>query len=268
MTTHGALLPGGPGPGQDRWAATPNGLIVMDGATAVTPSVPSAERYVDALLDDLRRRLDTTTDLRTILGHAIAAVSADLDLVPGEGPSSTVALLRWAEDVVDAAVLGDSTIVLGTRDGTTERLTDDRLASIAPEQRRAYLSRLAAGAGYDDEHRRLLVGLQNHERDARNTPGGYWIAEADSNAADHAEVRRYRADDVRWAVLATDGAQRGIDHLDRRWADVAAMGDTELTALLDELHRWEAETDPEGKQLPRAKRHDDKTLVTWPPNQL
>ena len=142
------------------------------------------------------------------------------------------------------------------------------MAAIAPEQRRAYLSRLADGAGYDDEHRRLLVGLQSQERAARNTPGGYRIAEATSNAADRAEVRRYRADDLKWAVLATDGAQRGIDHLDRSWADVAAMGDTELTTLLTELHRWEAGNDPDGKQLPRAKRHDDKTLVAWSPDHL
>lgn len=34
-----------------------------------------------------------------------------------------------------------------------------------------------------------------------------------------------------------------------------------LNRLLSECHRWEAEDDPDGRLLPRAKRHDDKALV-------
>lgn len=265
MSTHGASLPGGAGPGQDRWAATPNGLIVLDGATAIALDVPPAEQYVDALLDTLRDGLSTTGELRTVIAEAIASVSAELDLTPGDGPSSTVALLRWTDSGADAAVLGDSTIILGTRDGNEIRLCDERLETIAPTQRQSYRERLQRGSGYDDTHRQLLADVQAHERRARNSDGGYWIAEATRDAGHHATVHHIDADDLRWAVLATDGAQRIIDHVHLSWHEIAAMCDDELLVLLRDLHRWEAERDPDGRDLPRAKRHDDKTVATWSP---
>jgi len=263
MSTHGASLPGGTGPGQDRWAATPNGLIVLDGATAIAPDVPPAEQYVDALLDTLRTGLSSTSDLRTVIADAIDHVSAELDLTPGDGPSSTVALLRWTDTGADAAVLGDSTIILGTRDGHEIRLCDERLETVAPAQRQSYRERLQRGSGYDETHRQLLADLQTTERRARNSDDGYWIAEATRDAGHHATVRHIDADNLRWAVLATDGAQRTIDHLHMAWHDIAAKSDDELLALLQGLQRWEAERDPEGQDLPRAKRHDDKTVTTW-----
>ncbi|MBP2369718.1 protein phosphatase 2C domain-containing protein [Pseudonocardia parietis] len=263
MTTHGASLPGGPGPGQDRWTATPNGLIVLDGATAVAPGVPPAEEYVDALLDALRSRLRSGAGLRAVIADAIEAVSAKLDLSPGAGPSSTVALLRWTDSTVDAAVLGDSSVVLGTRHGQQIRLCDDRLESIAPGQRQHYRERLQHGSGYDDAHRQLLTDLQRNELRARNRDDGYWIAEATGEAGHHAILDQFDIADLEWAALATDGAQRTIDHLGTPWSDVAAKDGAELQVLLQHLHRWEAEQDPNGQHLPRAKRHDDKTVTTW-----
>ena len=267
MSTHGASLPGRTPPGQDRWAATSHGLIVLDGATAIDPALPPAEEYVDALLAALCRRVDSAEDLGGLIADAIATVTNELALAPGDAPSSTVAVLRWTADTAETAVLGDSTIMLGTSAGDTIRLCDDRLAAIAAPLRRAYRERLRDGHGYDDVHRKLLVDIQRDERRARNTEGGYWIAEADSHAGHHADVRRYPLTDLEWAVLTTDGAQRVIDHLDISWLNVAAKSDRELADLLRDLHQWEAEHDPDGQQLPRAKRHDDKTLAAWTPDQ-
>jgi hypothetical protein len=39
------------------------------------------------------------------------------------------------------------------------------------------------------------------------------------------------------------------------------FSNTLLAALLGSADRWEAETDPDGQVLPRAKRHDDKTIA-------
>ncbi|MFC5994563.1 protein phosphatase 2C domain-containing protein [Pseudonocardia hispaniensis] len=267
MTTHSASLPGGTPPGQDRWAATGDGLIVLDGATPFSSDTPSAERYVDALLDALRTGLGSPTDLRAVISAAIATVATSLGLEPGEAPSSTVALLRWTDDHIDVAVLGDSTIIIGTRDGRENRLTDDRLQAVGAAHRQAYRKRLERGTGYDHTHRRILADLQATERRTRNTHRGYWIAEASSHAGHHATTTRYPARDVRWAVLATDGAQRLIDHLHIPWNDVAANNSDQLRDLLRHLHQWEAEKDPDGRALPRAKPHDDKTLLTWTADQ-
>ena len=268
MRVRGAVRPGGAPPGQDRWTRTDRAVIVLDGATASDPDSPSAGEYVDALLAELTARIDGDHDLRTVLRDAITAVTHELDLRPGGGPSSTVLLLRETGDVVEVAALGDSTAVLGFRGGGIERLTDDRMQKIAAGERRRYRERLAAGHGYDDTHRELLKDIQKAERAARNRPDGYWIAEADPAAAGYALQCRFRRDDLRWSVLATDGAQRVIDQLAIPWSDLPSLSDEELHEQLAELQRWEAADDPHGRQLPRSKRHDDKTLVTWGPADL
>ncbi|MFP5022520.1 hypothetical protein [Pseudonocardia phyllosphaerae] len=268
MTTHGASLPGGSPPGQDRWTVTPHGIVVLDGATAVAPDVPPAEKYVDHLLAAISQRLDATRDLTAVVAEAIDAVATELQLHPGGAPSSTVAVLRWTGTHVDSLALGDSTIVLGLADGSETRLRDDRLAAVAPTQRDTYRRRLESGHGYDGTHRQILSEIQSAEIAARNSEMGYWIAEADPAAARHSVARRDALTELRWAVLATDGAQRPIDHLELPWADVAARDSDALGALLHDLHRWETHMDPDGRALPRAKRHDDKAVVTWAADHL
>lgn len=263
MNVRGACRAGGTPPGQDRWAATDRSVIVLDGASAFDRGSPPADRYVDALLAALVEQIDTLADLVAVLSHAIAKAAAEVNAVPGVGPSSTVALIRTGAEWFDAVVLGDSTIVLGFRDGTTERLTDERMSRVATGDREAYRTRLQNGAGYDERHREILGNVQAAERDARNRDGGYWIAEADPDAGTHALTRRYPLSAVRWCVLATDGAQRGFDHSGVDWTELPQATTEVLAHRLDELHEWESEHDPDGARLPRAKRHDDKTVATW-----
>jgi serine/threonine protein phosphatase PrpC len=267
VIVRGASIPGGDLPGQDRWIATSRGVIVLDGASAFDPAAPAADHYVDALLATLAETFDSPTDLPTILSVAIARVRWQLNAEPGGGPSSTVLLLREVGEWLELLVLGDSTAVVGRRGGLTERWTDQRIADVAVDLRDQYRHELRAGRGYGSAHRERLREIQRAERAVRNTAGGYWIAEADHGAAQHAIVRRYPRPDVNWCVLATDGAQRGLDHRRTDWADLPKASAAELRSHLDDLQSWEADADPDGSQLPRAKRHDDKTVVTWTNDQ-
>ena len=263
MTVCGASRAGGEPPGQDRWTTTDHGVIVLDGATAFDPTAPPADHYVDVLLDALSSRLDSDAALPLVIRDAITHAAQTLALRPGAGPSSTVLLLREFRDCIEVAALGDSTAVIGLRDGRTERLTDTRIEHAAPEERARYRQRLSAGSGYDETHAALLRAIQRGERAARNTPAGYWIAEADESAGNNAIVRRFSCDAALWCVLATDGAQRVIDHNRADWAALPRASVGELVIYLDDLQRWETQQDPDGTQLPRAKRNDDKTIVTW-----
>ncbi|MBB4967820.1 hypothetical protein [Saccharothrix violaceirubra] len=201
--------------------------------------------------------------LSEVLESAISATTANLSLVPGRAPSSTVLMVRADRDQLNVLALGDSTVIVSVN-GRANRVTDDRLASVGTALRRQYVNRLAAGSGYDDEHARLLRRLQERELVARNVPGGYWIAETNSQAAEEATTRTFHVPDVDWCVLATDGFERPVEHLGIAWSDIARMNGDELSDLLHSLHRWEEHSDPDGFALPRAKRHDDKTVVVWP----
>jgi serine/threonine protein phosphatase PrpC len=262
---HGALRPADSPPGQDRWRSMESAVVVLDGASNLDPDGPPVGPYVDHLLDSLSSRLSAVTELQAALRDAIDDVARQLHLTPGHSPSSTVVLARQLDDALDLAVLGDSTAIVGLRDGQSVRLTDDRLITVAQEERQLYRARLREGSGYDLQHRRILNRIQQSEQRARNRNHGYWIAEADPCAAQHALRRTIALRDINWCVLATDGAQRVIDHLGIPWADVAKRSSNELAELLDTLHEWETTADPDGASLPRSKRHDDKTLVTWLP---
>lgn len=262
VIVRGASQPGGEPPGQDRWAATEHGVIVLDGATAFDPEAPPADRYVDELLDVLTSTLDSPVELWVILRDAISVVTYRLGLEPGGAPSSTVVLLREAGHRIEVAVLGDSTAMIGFRDGHVERLTDNRIEQIAQGERYEYRARLARGSGYDETHHALLARVQQAERSARNREDGYYIAEADIRAAREATIRDFPRSDVAWCVLATDGAQRALDHHGIDWTRLRHQGDDDLARLLDGFQRWEADQDSDGVKLSRAKRHDDKTLVT------
>lgn len=262
MEISAAALSASPGSGQDRYGTTDDLAMVLDGATALDPTSADASDFVDTLVDQLVAALAGRhdLDLTEAVSLAIAATAELLAISPGAAPSSTIALLRRTASVVDVLVLGDSTIRVATADGV-DCLTDNRLASVASTVRAAYQQRLTAGSGFDADHRAMLAELQRHQAEARNTTGGYWIAEADPAAGPHAITRSYPLDRVEWCILSTDGADRPIEYLGIDWHQVARLDNDGLHRLLTDLHRWEAHTDPNGHQLPRSKRHDDKTLA-------
>lgn len=243
----------------DRTFTTDNAVIMLDGASAFVPVPVPAATYADTLGRQIRDRLtvEPVAELPDVVAAAIADTADQLELTPGESPSATVAIARTHGDRVDLLVLGDTQVAL-----PGEIIRDDRLADLGFSTSRKYRERLANGSGYDDEHRALLRELQTEQAKHRNRDGGYWIAEAVPDAAHHAITTHRPISDVPWLVLATDGAYKTLEHLGLAdWPTIAAASSDQLAELLARCHRWEAEADPSARELPRAKRHDDKSLA-------
>lgn len=266
MKVNAAQLPG-PSSSKDRVFTTATAVIVLDGATDFATGELDAARYVDALGRKIVSQLqsDEHADLPEAVAEAIGAVAHRFGLRCGYSPSSTVTILRVRDEHADLFVLGDSPLFYGTAD-SSHVLVDTRLADLDLPESRDYQDRLRAGAGYDDEHRRLLRKLQEHERNWRNIDGGYWIAEADPTSAYRAITTTLGVHDLSWAVLATDGIANPLTHLGQAdWAYIAATPGRELSRLLTSAQQWEREADPLGRDFPRAKRHDDKTIAAVSP---
>jgi hypothetical protein len=249
----------------DKVVVTPNAVIVLDGASAFEPVDVAPDIYAELLgqhiADELNRASDSS--IPDAVAAAIRFTVDKLTLTPGASPSSTVTVLRVRPGAANLYVLGDSPIHYGTPD-TSDVLVDDRLDAIARPERERYTGRLRAGYGYDEHHRAALIALQQAQREARNQPGGYWIAETDPAAAHHGISRTLHPDTITWAVLATDGAVDLIEHTGADWPAIAQEQPTQLSELLERIHHWEATADPDGRTLPRAKRHDDKTIAVTP----
>ncbi|QBS42852.1 protein phosphatase 2C domain-containing protein [Nocardia sp. CS682] len=258
---------------EDRCFIAKHGVVVLDGATAHRASAgPSGGDYASVLGAILAEALDHgphQLSLVEILERAIAQAIEVLQLEKGarDSASCTVALARFGEaDTVDLLVLGDSTIAVGSAGGSVEVITDTRLDEIGLPEADEYKSRLVRGCGYDEIHRHILSNLQKRQQRWRNRAGGYWIAATEPAAARHAMIMRRL--DVQWLVLATDGVSDCLETLGISWQDLADADYTGLANYLRRCHAWEAGVDPHGSLLPRAKRHDDKTVVTMRRTQL
>lgn len=259
MKVQTAQLPESP-ESDDRIFVTSNAVIMLDGASSFLPTPVATGTYVDHLGECLTDALveEPDMDLVVALARCIEQTAEALDLEQGRSPSSTVAILRpGPHERVDALVLGDTQIAW-----PGGVLRDDRIALVGAAQRQAYRERLATGSGFDGEHRRLLRQLQDVQQRSRNQRDGYWIAETDWVAAHHALTAQWLASEVPWAVLATDGAYVPLQQLELDgWGTIAHHRSELLQGILDQCSRWESVSDPDGTLLPRAKRHDDKSLA-------
>lgn len=261
MQVHVSQLPGGTA-SADRVVVIPGTVIVLDGASAFEPVDIEPGIYAETLgrsiADELRR--EPEAPLNDAVAEAIRHTAEELNLRPGGSPSSTVAILRARAGAADLYVLGDSPIHYGIGH-RAHRLVDDRLSMVAKPQRERYRAQLQGGHGFDDVHQAALLQLQRAQRQARNVEGGYWIAETDSSAAHHAVTETVDRGAIEWAVLATDGAAGFIRHAGHGWHGIAQYDTAQLAALLARIHEWEDTSDPDGRHLPRAKQHDDKTIA-------
>ncbi|MET9779223.1 protein phosphatase 2C domain-containing protein [Streptomyces sp. NPDC006367] len=248
----------------------PHAVIVLDGVSTLSGSTPLGGWYSDCLGLQLAIELTAAPDrdLREVLDRAIAAVTRRRDLVPGESPAATVAMVRLHAGQVDALVLADTPVVALLHDGSVDEVRDDRLADLVTPQHRyqEYQDRLRAGEGFGSaDHRRLLQELRGIQMEHvnREVPGAYWVAEAVPEAARHAVVRSWPAADISGLLVMTDGVSCAVEEygLYPSWAalaqDCAARGPQ---SVVDTVHSHE-ETDSDGRRYPRYKPHDDKALV-------
>lgn len=240
----------------------PSAVALLDGATSLRPTDRTGGWYAQQLAEALRPRLESDTDLADLLADSIAEVSETNALAPGQAPSSTVSLLRWNSDTVEALVLADSPIVVFT-DAGEHPVTDDRLANLRTPGRGGYRTRLRSGGGFGDEHLSALRASVDRTGQWRNVEGGFWVAEAQPRAAYRAKRANWPRHEVKAALLASDGVSCGVDEYGTYPSWLALLADAKSAGprgVLDAVRSAE-KSDPDGKRWPRPKRHDDQALA-------
>jgi len=238
----GVGINGEPRPTEDHVLTLDNAVLLLDGATAPSPDQPPGGWYAGLLAKQLADELGAlpADDLAAVLARAIAAVAESHGLRPGSSPSSTVAMLRWTDDRIDALVLADSPIVAFGRSGH-EVLADGRIAALR-----------AAG--------KLYTGADVRAR--RNAADGFWVAEADPGAAHQALCRSWPREDIETVLLASDGVAVAVDDYGLfDWHDVRALAREQGLHAVLEAVRTAERADPHGTRWPRPKRHDDQALA-------
>jgi hypothetical protein len=254
----GVSIDGAPRPTEDRLVVLDNAVIVLDGATSLCPDLPTGGWYATKLAAALSRHI--TPDLKTTLANAIHQVAADHALKPGDSPSSTVAMVYWTPTEIHALVLADSPIVAFTTHGI-ELLEDTRLAALG-NPAGGYRARLSAGKGYGPDHIKALQVGGQFMSTLRNVPNGFWIAEANPQAAAHAFTATWARHEVDEVLIATDGVSCAVaDYNLYTWHELREVATEEgPEAVLAKIREAER-ADPDGKRWPRPKIHDDQALA-------
>ncbi|MFC5823477.1 protein phosphatase 2C domain-containing protein [Nonomuraea insulae] len=187
--------------------------------------------------------------------------TCDLDH-PGT-PSSTAVMVRLQADQVEYLVLGDSALVADVK-GEVVTVTDRRVEAVGDD----LWQRMAALATGTPEHQAARIAFVEHQRRMRNHPLGYPIASVDEEAAREALTGSFPLGEVRCLALLSDGAARFVEFGLGTFADLLdILGSETPWRLFDEVRAAET-SDPDGKRWPRAKRHDDISVVYLPSGEI
>jgi hypothetical protein len=178
-----------PGKGHDRVLCRDGFLGVADGATPLIATWPDAGAFAALALAELARSAGIAAGRDMWSAAMVAAARRSSARAPVV--SCSVAVVRAVGRVTELAVLGDCTAIVETSTGKRAQVHDD-----TPRRLDAAVAR-SAPAG---RQAALL-----HNRQAMNSPGGYWIFSTDPAAAEHVRVARLATDAVRTVLLFTDG---------------------------------------------------------------
>jgi hypothetical protein len=255
-----ASEPGSPDrPNEDYAAADRNTVVIVDGLTARTDTgcIHGVSWFAEQLGNGVLKfgHLRPVDALKSAIQHTASLHSDTCDLTNPATPCAAVAIIQLDGPIMHYLVLGDVTIAITDVD---QVISDQRINSTALAQR-AEADSLPTGS---DAKAAALVRMKQVEIEARNQPGGYWIAGADPMSAEHALIGDLPLSDVERAALLTDGAARAVDLFGMYdWPGLfeilSAGGPNDLITRVRDIEQADSAT----IYWPRNKVSDDATAV-------
>ncbi|MGH3784745.1 MAG: hypothetical protein ACRDR6_10805 [Pseudonocardiaceae bacterium] len=251
-------------PNEDWYAATPDIVIVLDGATIRTDTgcIHDLPWYVYQLGSRLLASAgDHSCTLTRALADAISGVSAahsdTCDLTHPGTPSAATGVVRVNADRLEWLVLGDITVMTDTPDELLIAC-DERVSQVGVAERRE-CDKYPLGS---PEKMAAIHAMKPLELAARNTAGGYWIASVDPSAPEHAIIGSALLSDVSRFAVCSDGAMRALSmtSISTHKTVLSVLHHNGPSALVDQVRLVE-ERDATGMRRPRNKATDDATAV-------
>jgi Protein phosphatase 2C len=286
MTPAFALLGAATAPGskvnEDAWGVWPDpgrprAAWVLDGVTGINdrpllPGPSDAAWFVAQVQEALPALLSSRPDQP--VAELIEALAKELErrqsacwLDPRgadgrETPAASFAMVRWLDDTIEIARLGDCLVLLEAADGTVKVMEHPVLERIEADTRRAVLDLRAAGVTEPKELFARMMPQLLAQRARRNRPDGYGVLAGEPACVSMLHVDRVPAAALRHVLLASDGYYRLVDHYDAMTDAglVRRTRDEGADVLLKQLRVIEAE-DPLAAVYPRLKISDDATAL-------
>lgn len=249
---------------EDYALAAGNFFVVLDGLTSRTESgcVHGTPWFVRQLASFAVSAANETVSLREILARAIKATAklhADTcDLHSLGTPAAAVGMMLVEPLRMQYLILGDVTLAARTRNSASLVAVDGRINQSA----RALRERANTLSIGSREKAELLVEMKRAELTERNRTGGYWVAAATPEAAEHATTGSIDYASFEAAALFTDGAARLVTPFSTHsWQQAFELLDHGgPSSLINTVRSYES-SDPLGSRWPRNKTSDDATVL-------
>lgn len=260
-----ATDPGDPGRVNEDWAtATPDMVVVLDGATARTEigCTHGIAWYANKLGSRIvTEAADHHVPLPEALAAAIKAV-ADLhpecDLSHPGTPSAAVGMMRRRHTEIEVLALADVSLVLRDMSNEIRVITDDRVKNIGVDEKTEAL-KYPVG---DPRRNAALVAMKQVQLRARNQPGGFFVAAHDPSVAAEAVTGSLSAGTLSDIALLTDGAARLVNlFATHTWVQVMDILEAQGPDSLVRLVRSAESSDSTLERWPRSKTSDDATVA-------
>lgn len=254
-------------PNEDAVVASGQSLVIVDGVTAPgglnTGCVHGTPWYANNLASRIGTIVAEKTgiELRVALAQALSEVAEShrdtCDLDSDGTPSGTVAVLRVSSQTLDYLVLSDATAIVETFSGV-KVISDKRVDEMVTD-----LAEAAKNAPAETPERKArLAEFVTEQRKRRNVIGGYWLAGALPEAAEHALAGSVPLLEVRRAALMTDGAAALVDlYGQTTWEKALSELSNGSPAQWIERVRQAERDDASAVKWPRFKRSDDATAA-------
>ncbi|WP_028778104.1 hypothetical protein [Shimazuella kribbensis] len=250
-----------------------NVFWLLDGASnpKTSESLLSTQQYVYYLSQKIIETLQTSSTNAPLQQIVATSIKKIAELIKDKYksasffPSSTIVMVRIAENEMEYFVLGDNSLVLEI-DSRAEQISDQRLQQIGPAIRNNIVSLLQQGQGYSaPEIKRLKSELIELEDTYRNQDNGFYVASIDPIICNRALTgKRVLNPSQNWNIaLISDGLTRLVDTFRTipSWEKfISYLAKTPAIEVINHIRSIE-HSDPNGQKFPRFRKHDDISML-------
>jgi len=247
--------------------------VLLDGVTSPAGETTGCAHGVPWFTEHLAERMvhiastRRTSELEKCLAAAISmtasAHGSDCDLSNLYTPQATIVAFRWDAERFEYLLLSDSILLLEASDATVEPVTDTRLEYVLAKPELSELYTAVNALSDDPVAQDLAICALRQEVDRfRNSGDGFFTVAADPGVGSYALTGQRHRSEVRSAAALSDGATRWTELFGRGgWSDLVELLQTQGAHTLVGQVRATEEADGNCLKYPRAKRHDDASVI-------
>jgi hypothetical protein len=261
-----------------------NAAWIVDGATSVTPQryCPGdgdVSWFVQTLSSYLAQELAADCDTVIGLRRALTATRdmflgligpARLGSLPADLPSASLSVARIRDGSLEIANIGDCKTIVRTRAGQTRPYGTSDVERYDRKLVEFIKTQLGMGKNYINDIWPELLPMIRSNREMKNKPGGYWVADLSNIAATGLQEFKISMIDIDAIMMMTDGFYRAVDVYAMYTYEnlIDAVRAEGLQTIVEKIRQIEIE-DAAGTRYPRIKLQDDATAIfielsRWP----